>query len=84
MRNYNSSFKVSLTIDRICLLALFILVLAISPLMAINEARAELITFDEYPEGTPHNGPISKFWGYFFRRAAAPDHLLYTSHVWTR
>ena len=53
MRNYNSSFKVSLTIDRICLLAFFILVLAISPLMAIDEARAELITFDEYPQGTP-------------------------------
>ena len=53
MRNYNSSFKVTLTIDRICLLAFFILVLAISPLMAIDEARAELITFDDYPEGTP-------------------------------
>ena len=46
MRNYNSSFKVRLMIDRICLLALFILVLAISPLMAIDETRAEFITFD--------------------------------------
>ena len=52
MRNYNSSFKVRLTIDRICLLALFILVLAISSLMAFDEALAELITFEEFSEGT--------------------------------
>jgi len=44
---------VRLTIDRTCRLALFILVLAISLLMAFDEARAELITFDEYPKDTP-------------------------------
>lgn len=44
---------VRLTIDRTCRLALSILVLAISLLMAFDEARAELITFNDYPEGTP-------------------------------
>jgi hypothetical protein len=44
---------VRLTIDRTCRLALSILVLTISLLMAFDEARAELITFDEYLEGTP-------------------------------
>ncbi len=43
---------VCLTIDRTCRLALSILVLAISLLMAFDEARAELITFDEEPLGT--------------------------------
>jgi len=43
---------VRLTIDRTCRLALFILVLAISLLMAFDEARAELITFDKYDPGT--------------------------------
>ena len=52
MQNYNSSFIVRLKIDKTCLLALFMLVLAISPLMAFDEAGAELITFDEYPLGT--------------------------------
>jgi hypothetical protein len=52
MQNYNSYFLVRLTINRTCLLALFILVLAISPLMAIDEARAVEITFDEQSGGT--------------------------------
>jgi hypothetical protein len=53
VQNYNSSFIVRLKINKTCLLALFILVFAIiSPLMAFDEARAELITFDEYPLGT--------------------------------
>ena len=43
---------VRLTIDRTCRRALFILVLAISLLMAFDEARAELITFADYPLGT--------------------------------
>jgi len=43
---------VRLTIDRTCRLALSILVLTISLLMAFGEARAELITFDEHPLGT--------------------------------
>ena len=71
MRNYNSSFKVRLMIDRICLLALFILVLAISPLMAIDETRAELITFDEYSEGTPITDQY-QIWGLFFQASRSP------------
>ncbi|NUN23997.1 MAG: RHS repeat protein [Candidatus Jettenia caeni] len=39
-------------IDRTCLFAFFILVLTISSLIAIYEARAELITFGDYPVRT--------------------------------
>lgn len=46
MQDHNSSF------GRTFLLALFIFVLAINPLMA-DDARAVLITFDDYPVGTP-------------------------------
>jgi len=52
MQNYDSSLIVRLKINKTCLLALFILVLAISPLMAIDEAGAEVITFSDYPLGT--------------------------------
>jgi hypothetical protein len=54
MQNYNSYFLVRLTINRTCLLAflIFIFVLAISPLNAIDEARAELLTFNDYPQET--------------------------------
>ena len=41
-----------LNVARTCLFLLFILVLAISLLMAVDEARAEYITFDDYPVGT--------------------------------
>ena len=54
MQNYTFTYLTRLMTDRTCLLALFILVmLTISPQMAISEARAELITFSEYPQGTP-------------------------------
>jgi RHS repeat-associated protein len=78
MCNYNSSFKVRLTIDRICLLSIFILFLVISPLVDFDEARAALITFDDYPEGTTITDQYQDFGVIFLGEPQAP--VIYDGH----
>ena len=62
MQRHNFSFIIRLTIARTCLFVLFIFVLAISPLMAIDEAGATTITFADYPLGTSITDQYSN-WG---------------------
>jgi hypothetical protein len=80
MQNYNSHFLVRLTINRTCLLAflIFILVLVISPLKAIEEARAELITFDEQSEGTVITNQYQNL-GVIFSGEPQPP-IIYSGH----
>lgn len=52
MQNNTSVSMVRVTINRTCRFALFILMIAISQLIAIDEAGAEIINFNEYPAGT--------------------------------